>query len=105
MMVQYQQPARCRRGRPNPELNPDFIFVPNPAGVHSDAGFAGFGLAIMCGVRVGIFAGPDAVVTDTVCALGRPDGANSVAPRGVISEGYVCEKIYAEPVRGLAYEY
>jgi hypothetical protein len=23
----------------------------------------------------------------------------------VISEGYVCEKIYAEPVRGLAYEY
>jgi hypothetical protein len=83
MMVQYQQPARCRRGRPNPELNPDFIFVPNPAGVHSDAGFAGFGLAIMCGVRVGIFAGPDAVVTDTVCALRRPEGANSVAPRGL----------------------
>jgi hypothetical protein len=23
----------------------------------------------------------------------------------VISEGYVCEKIYAELVRGLAYEY
>ena len=55
-------PARCRRGRPNP--NPDFAFA------------AGFGLAIM-------FAGPDAVVTDTVCALRRPECANSVAPRGL----------------------
>jgi hypothetical protein len=56
-------PARCRRGRPNP--NPDFAFA------------AGFGLAIM-------FAGPDAVVTDTVCAPRRPECANSVALRGLV---------------------
>jgi hypothetical protein len=85
MIVQYQQPARCRR--PN-RCRANLILVnePNPAGVHSDAGFAGCGLAIMCGVRVGIFAGPDgpdAVVTDTVCALRRPEGANSAAPRGL----------------------
>ena len=41
-------------------------------------------------------------------AYQRYDGVPSTFPGGgehVISEGYVCEKIYAEPVRGLAYEY
>ena len=33
------------------------------------------------------------------------DALPAQTTESVISEGYVCEKIYAEPVRGLAYEY